>query len=331
MCVDARRLAILRTVVETGSVVAAAQKLGYTSSAISQSIAALQREVDISLFDRVGRGLRPTQAALVLAGVSARVEAQLSAAEDALDALRAGRAGCVRLAAFATAGTALVPRALALFRSGFPEIDIKYSMAEADDALQAVRSAEVDVAVVALPGAPTRKDTLVWRHLLDDSYLLVLPTNHSAARFGQVRLADLSREPWVTTASARCNCEETVVRACAGAGFVPTFAVEADEFATTLGFVAAGLGVAMVPSLALSAIPEGVVIRAPKPGRPTRRVYAVARAGIGPAERQLIEALQRSAGILADSRSLDGVAQGSDAPEAADRTAVATLDVTCPR
>jgi DNA-binding transcriptional LysR family regulator len=301
--VDARRLAILRTVVETGSVVAAAAKLGYTSSAISQSIAALQREVDIALFERVGRGLRPTPAALVLAEAAARVEAQVSAAEDALDALRAGRAGCVRLAAFATAGTALVPRALALFRAGSPQVDVRYTMAESDDALAAVRSAEVDVAVVALPGTPARRDTLRWWHLLDDSYLLALPAKHPAARFPQVPLAELACEPWVTTASARCNCEETVVQACASAGFTPTFAFQADEFATTLGFVAAGLGVAMVPSLALAAIPDDVVVRPPKPVRPRRRVYAVARASIGPAACQLVEAIQRSAGSLAEGRS----------------------------
>lgn len=295
LSVDLRRLAAVRAVVETGSVAAAAAKLGYTPSAISQSIAALQREKGVTLFERVGRGVRPTQAAVILAETAARVDAQIAAADDELAAVRTGRAGRVRLTAFATAGTALVPCALASFRSRLPAVDVQYAMAEAPEALQSLREAETDVAVVAMSDDDRGEDAFRWQHLLDDAYLVVLPAAHSAAAARRVSLAKLADDQWVTTASARCNCEDTVLAACAVAGFVPNFAIEADEFATSIGFVAAGLGVAMVPRLALSAVPAGVVVRPPREVRPTRAVYAVTRGTGGVAQHELVSALMASA------------------------------------
>jgi DNA-binding transcriptional LysR family regulator len=296
--VDLRRLTALRTVVETGSVAAAATKLGYTPSAISQSIASLQREKGVVLFERVGRGVRPTHAAVVLAETAARVEAQIAAADEHLAAVRAGRLGSLRLTAFATAGTSLVPRALARFRAESPGVDVKYAMAEEAEALAALHSGESDVAVVALSEGRAWPAGFTRRHLLDDHYMLVLPAGHAAARTQTVPLEKLADDAWVTTASARCNCETSVIEACGLAGFMPNFAIEADEFATTVGFVAAGLGVAMVPRLALSALPEGVVVRRPAGARPKRSVYAVRRSASGTAERALVSALTDSAASL---------------------------------
>jgi DNA-binding transcriptional LysR family regulator len=298
--VDLRRLAAVRAVVETGSVAGAAERLGYTASAISQSIAALQREKSVVLFERVGRGVRPTQAALILAEAAARVEAQIAAADEALDDVRTGRAGRVRLSAFATAGTALVPGALAMFRVHVPAVDVRYVMAEAPDALASLREAETDVAVVAVADDDVGDGGYERKHLLDDPYLLVLPAGHPEARRRRVSLAKLSADQWVTTASARCNCEGTVTAACRSAGFLPNFAIEADEFATTVGFVAAGLGVAMVPRLALSAVPSGVAVRAPREVSPTRSVFAVTRRTCSTTARALVDTLVASATALAD-------------------------------
>jgi DNA-binding transcriptional LysR family regulator len=274
---DVRRLEVLKAVVDAGSVTAAAAALGYTPSAVSQSVAALGRDAKTPLFEKAGRGLRPTQAGLLLAERAQAVIAQLEEAEAALEALRSGQAGRVRVAAFATAGAALVPRALALFNEDHPGIEIDLTIAETDEAVAALRSGLVDIALVGVhDDVECGAREVVYTHLLDDSYRVVLPRGHPAAR-NVVALTDLRRDRWISTASARCNCMETVTTACAGAGFTPRFALEADEFATTVGFVAAGLGVAMVPMLALTAVPDSVRVCRILGDEPVRRVYSVTR------------------------------------------------------
>ena len=298
---DVRRLQALRAVVEEGSITAAAALLGYSPSAVSQSITVLEREAKTPLFEKVGRGIRPTQAALVLAQHAEAVAAQLHDAEQALEALRAGAAGRLRIAAFATAGAALVPRALAAFRDAHPGVELDLSIAETDEALAQLRSGHRDVVVIAehSPVTTETTDGLVYSHLLDDRYHLVLQRGHSAARARAVALEDVADEPWIATESARCNTLQTVTTACARAGFTPHFAIEADEFATTLGFVAAGLGVALVPILALSSLPDGVVSRRLQGEGPSRYVYVVTRDAppSHPMINVLVKALRSSAGL----------------------------------
>jgi DNA-binding transcriptional LysR family regulator len=296
---DARRLEVLRTVVEAGSVTAAAAVLGYTPSAVSQSLAALERTAGIPLFERAGRGIRPTQAGRLLAEHAEGVGVRLREAETALAALRAGREGRLRLAAFATAGATLVPQALARFRADHPGVQLDLGVAETAEAMAQLRAGQVDLAVIAEHGDPPAMADrgLVHSRLLADPYRLVLPRSHRLAGRGAVALGDLAGDPWVATASARCNCLPTVTAACELAGFVPDFTIEADEFATTLGFVAAGLGVAMVPLLALGAVPDSVRVRRIRGGEPVRQVYAVTRrrAAEQVALRALAAALRQSA------------------------------------
>jgi DNA-binding transcriptional LysR family regulator len=296
---DVRRLQVLKAVIDAGSITAAAAVLGFTPSALSQSLAALEREAKTPLFEKVGRGLRPTDAGLLLAGFADDVAAQLRKAEDALEALRAGEAGMLRLAAFGTAGATLVPRALALFREDYPRLELDLSMAESDEALASLRARHVDVSLIAEHSdVGDEPGDLTFSHLLDDPYRIVLPRSHRAAKSGTVSLGQLSEDPWISTASARCNCLQTVTTACARAGFAPRFAVEADEFATTVGFVAAGLGVAMVPMLALTSVPGAVCVRPIAPDALSRRVYVVTRKGSAghPFVDAIVGALRTSAG-----------------------------------
>lgn len=143
---DARRLQVLKAVVDSGSITAAAAALGYTPSAVSQSVRALEREARAALFEKAGRGIRPTQAGLLLAEHAEAVAERLRAAEEALEAFHAGRAGRLRLAAFTTAGGALVPHALARFKETHPGVDLDLSMAETDEALAQLRSGHTDLA-----------------------------------------------------------------------------------------------------------------------------------------------------------------------------------------
>lgn len=277
---DLRRLRVLRSVVRTGSVRAAAAQLGYTPSAVSQHVTALERETGSVLLEKAGRGVRPTDAALLLAKVADDVLDRLADAESQLAALRAGRTGRLHLTSFPSAGAALVPPAVAAFRRAFPDVELVLGVAEPDEALPALRGGDVDVAVVVEPHPPEAlpEDDLTRVHLLDDAYSVLLPPGHPLAHGDDVDLADLATEPWVGTASAPGHCQQAALDACRAAGFTPTYAVEADEYPTTTGFVAAGLGVALVPGLARGFATGRVVAKPVRGAQPVRHVYAAARA-----------------------------------------------------
>ena len=300
---DLRRLRVLRAVVRTGSVRAAAAQLGYTPSAVSQHVAALERETGAVLFEKAGRGLRATDAARLLADVADDVLDRLAGAEAALAALRAGRTGRLHLTSFPSAGAALVPPAVAALRARFPDLELVLRVSEADDALTALRAGEVDVAVVVEPQGPGEQpssdgaDGLALVHLLDDPYSVLLPASHPLADVDAVDLADLAGEPWVGTASAPGHCQAAALEACRAAGFSPSYVVQADEYPTTTGFVAAGLGVALVPELALGFVQDRVLVKPVLGVQPVRHVYAAVRAARAGevAVRAAVEALREAA------------------------------------
>jgi DNA-binding transcriptional LysR family regulator len=275
---DVRRLRVLQAVVETGSVTRAAARLSYTPSAISQQLATLEREAGLALVERAGRGLRPTAAGRLLADHATGVLARLDEAEAALGALRDGRTGRVSVVAFSTAGASLVPIAVRDFRRDHPGVAVDVAVAEPDEAVDRVRSGRCDVGIIVPPGDPaTVLADLHSRHLLDDPYRVVLPADHALADRARIRLADLAGEPWIGTASAPGYCQQQVLDACVAAGFTPRYAIEADEYPATQGYAAAGLGVALVPLLALGATAPGAVVRRVDGPEPARRVCAVTR------------------------------------------------------
>lgn len=276
---DLRRLRVLRAVVRTGSVRAAAGQLGYTPSAISQHVTALERETGTVLLEKAGRGVRPTDAARLLADVADDVLDRLADAEAALASLRAGRTGRLHLTSFPSAGAALVPPAVAAFRRDHPDVELVLGVAEPDEALPALRAGEVDVAVVVFADEVDTGagDELTRVHLLDDPYRVLLPVSHSLAAGEDVDLRDLAEEAWVDTASAPGHCAAAALDACRAAGFSPAYGVTADEYPTTQGFVAAGLGVALVPALALGLAHERVVVRRVRGPQPVRHVHAAVR------------------------------------------------------
>lgn len=296
---DSRRLQVFTTVVNTGSMAAAANVLGYTASAVSQNVAALERETGTVLLEKSGRGIRPTQAGLLLAEHADAVVARLREAEAALQAFAAGEAGRLRLAAFSTAGAALIPRALARFRAGHAAVELDLLVSEDDEALAQLRAGHIDVALIAVDGPQEQDgpDDLERTHILADPYRVILPRDHHLAGRRTVSLADLDGEAWVATASPRCNVRQVVASACSDAGFEPRFSIEAQEFATVVGFVGAGLGVALVPLLALGAVPDSVRVRPLRGGEPVRHVYAVTRRSNAedPIAAAMVDALQISA------------------------------------
>lgn len=296
---DSRRLQVLSAVVSTGSVTAAATALGYTPSAVSQTIAALERETATVLLEKAGRGVRPTQAGLLLAEHADAVLDRIREAEAALHALASGEAGRLRLGAFSTAGAALVPRAMARFRAAHRAVQLDVAVAEDDAALAKLRSGQLDLAVIAVEPdpLPDTVDDLVRTPILVDPYRVILPREHALAGRRSVSLRDLAEDPWIATASARCHARAVVTGTCEAEGFTPRFAIEAEEFATVVGFVGEGLGVALVPLLALGSTPETVRVRPVRGDAPVRHVYAVTRRSNAeePLVMAMVQALRSSA------------------------------------
>ncbi|MFM9557481.1 MULTISPECIES: LysR family transcriptional regulator [Streptomyces] len=293
---DVRRMQVLRTVVTTGSVTAAASALGYTPSAISQQIAALEKEAGISLLERVGRGVRPTEAGLVLTEYAGAIGRQVAEAEAALADLRTGRTGRLAVRYFATAGAALVAPAVARLRAEHPGVHIELKLVDPDDPLPVVREGRADLALVVRPrGADP--DGVRLLHLLDDPYAAVLSAAHPLADRPELALSDLADEPWVGSEWPG-PCLDAQLEACAAAGFRPRFVVESEDYATAQGFVAAGLGVGLIPRLGLGSTHPDVVVRRFTGPEPLRSIHAAVResAPPQPALRTFVRALREAAG-----------------------------------
>ncbi|MEV4098803.1 LysR substrate-binding domain-containing protein [Nonomuraea sp. NPDC049649] len=289
---DVRRMQILRAVVAGGSVTAAAANLGYTPSAISQQVAALEKEAGLPLLERAGRGVRPTAAGRLLADHAAVISRQLAEAETELADLRAGRTGRLTICYFASAGAPLLAPALAVFRARHPGVRIDLRIT--DDPLSDVAHDRADLALVVTPHSRHPGVRLV--HLLDDPYRAVLPRGHRLAAQRVLDLSDLADEPWIR-GERPGPCLTPILDGCAAAGFSPGFVVESDDYPTTQGFVAAGLGVSLLPRLGLTGRHPDVVVRRVRSPEPARAIHAAVRetSAAQPVLDRLLTALQETA------------------------------------
>ncbi|MEV6103671.1 LysR family transcriptional regulator [Streptomyces sp. NPDC051940] len=293
---DTRRLQMLRAVATTGSVSAAAANLGYTPSAVSQQMTVLEREAGLPLLERIGRGVRLTSAGRLLTEHAGRIGDELAAAETALAALREGRTGRIAVRYFASAGGGLLPVALARFREEHPGVEVELKLIDPADPLPEVKEGRADLALVVRPpgrGGPGVR----LLHLLDDPYLAVLPQGHPLAEREEIALTELAGEPWVDS-EVGGPCREPLQEACAAAGFSPSYGVQSGDYGSAQGFVAAGLGVALVPRLGLAQRHPGVVVRPVRGPEPVRVIQAAVReAALGlPAVRGLLDTLRNAAG-----------------------------------
>lgn len=297
---DVRRLRVLRSVVTSGSISAAAANLGYTPSAVSQQLAVLEKEVRIRLLEKAGRGVRPTAAGRLLARHADEIMSRITLAENELADLRAGRAGRLRVHYFATAGAALVPPAVAAYSARYPRVQLDLRLHEPAYSVDHTIDGKADIQLVVLrpeeADRPMPGVSLV--HLLDDPYQLVLPPSHRLANhLDPIELIELADDPWVDNEYAPGQCRQIMMDAFAAAGFAPNFVVESDDYPTAQGFVAAGMGVTMLPSLGLDTVNPGVVVRPMTNPRPVRHIYAAVADVVSeqPAVKGMVEALQAAA------------------------------------
>ena len=292
------RLRVLREVAQLSSFSAAAEALDYTQSAVSQAVATLEAEVGAPLLHRDRRGIRPTAAGAALIEHADGILARIEAAEADVQAILGVSGGLLRMASFPTAGATLMPLAIARFRAAHPGVGLTLAEGEPEDIAPRLRDGELDLALLfefrggagaALGSGLARTD------LLEDPMHVVLPRDHALAAKPSLTLGDMRAEQWIQTSQAS-SCARHVVRSCHAAGFEPTVSFESDDYATVQGLVAAGVGVALIPQLALTSVRSDIVVRALASRVPVRRVVAATpRDAAIPAATAMIEVLVRVA------------------------------------
>ncbi|WP_448318641.1 LysR family transcriptional regulator [Streptomyces sp. CO7] len=277
--IEARHLRVLRAVAATGSYSAAARELGCTQPAVSQQMKALESSAGTPLIVRAGRGMRLTQAGEALVRHAAGILAGLTAAEEEVAAIAGLRAGRVRLVSFPSGSSTLVPTALAALRAEHPGTQVSLEEAEPPRSVEMLRAGDCDVALAfrygragdpseagsgAVTGQGARAgagqgaraeseewDDLVVRPLLSDRLVGLVPERHPLAAAESVGIGELAGEPWI----AGCpRCRGQLVEVCAQAGFTPRIDFATDDYPAVVGLVGAGLGVAVLPRLAVEAV-----------------------------------------------------------------------------
>jgi len=270
---DPHRLGVFQSVMVTGSVQEAADNLRMTPSAVSQHIAALQRQTGLDLFDRVGRGIVPTAAAEALIAQAETVLQQWHRLDDYVTDLRDGRTGRLVLGYFPSAGSTLLPSIVRQITAEFPDLVVELVLTEVG-----ARSTIPDIDVAMDHTENTRRPGYRKVPLTEDPYILAVHHEHPLARRRAVTLTDLKGEGWVSNDSFANPGHRIVLAACAAKGFTPRFTVQAQDHHSALGFVAAGVGITVLPRLAARIIPDGVVrVRITDP--PVRQLVAMVREG----------------------------------------------------
>jgi DNA-binding transcriptional LysR family regulator len=289
---DVRRMRVLREVAVRGSFSAAAEALSFTQSAISQQIAALERETGTTLVQRNARGIRLTEAGEALVRHAEAILARLGEAEAELEAIAGLRGGRLRLASFESAAATLMPLAIAGFRARHPGVELSMVMGEPEDTLPLLKSGELDLVLGFDSRVRDEVDGIVRMQMVRDPMFLVMPVDHPLAHKRNVRIADFADDPWIA-GNTDCECNRLINRACAVAGFEPRIAFQTDDYTAMQGFVAAGVGVSLIAELGLTSIRDDIVVRALGRETPVREIYAGTLAGAHrtPATQAMLDSL----------------------------------------
>jgi DNA-binding transcriptional LysR family regulator len=321
---DVTRLRVLIAVSRHGSVTAAAHALNYAQPSVSHHLARLEAETGTKLVQRVGRGIRLTDAGRLLAERAIEVIGRLDAAENELAVFAGLRAGRLRLAAFPSALGTIVPTAAAILHDRHPGFDLRLTEAEPPEALRMLRAGYVDVALIFRhepddgifrhepEDRATEHDDLRQQVLLSEPMYLIMPDTAvcggdpplatAVTELWPADLARLSDQRWI----AGCDrCREHLLRQCASAGFTPRISFTTDDFVAAQALVTAGLGVTLLPALALRAARNPGIRTARLRG--TRRSVVAVRYGEAPdppATTLLLDALRAAAGAPGRSESV---------------------------
>lgn len=280
-----RGVRALCAVAASGSFTGAAVTLRVTQSAVSQHVAALERHLGSSVVVRGSLPVELTGEGEALVRHGAAVLARLEMAEQELLELAGRRSGRLRLGSFPTALTTFVPGAVTRLRRTNPTINVTIVDDHMQRLLVQLTEGRIDLALVyddeaaPLTLGPDARTV----HLFDDIFRVLLPRAHPSTRIAGLTLRQLAREPWVG-GSADSAWFRMARGACRAAGFDPAIALASDDYVAVQAFVAAGLGVALVPGLAAAHLLPGVEVRALDTGAPSRRIWAAHLYGSHPPE-----------------------------------------------
>jgi DNA-binding transcriptional LysR family regulator len=289
---DVHRLRVFRAVVASGSVGAAAANLGYTASAVSQHVTALQRETGLTLLARSGRGIEPTAVGLALASEIGDVLARLGDVEAFVGDLRDGRTGSLSIAYFASVGSAWMPTVARTLLAEFPAL--RLDLALRDD-LSTGPGKRPDLQIVVAPDDYTGTREARAHHLVDDPYVALVPAGHPLAGAGGVELSRLASERWIDNDIAHGWCRRNLLEACRAAGFRPPFRVEAHDYPSAIAFVEAGIGITVLPRLGAIRLPAGVATVPVTSPTPLRSIFALVQTASesAPPARRALDVLRR--------------------------------------
>lgn len=266
---------LLREVARRGSLTVAARELSFTTSAVSQQIGKLEKEVGVALLERHPRGIRLTDAGEALLGYADRVDQLLAAARAEMDEFAGARRGQLRIGAFPTAGASLMPLFVTRFRERHPQIEVTVRSARYGPLVDMLKRRELDVTLLwDYPWAQVDDPDLAVTRLLRDPVLLLLPASHPLARKRSVALGALREEQWITRSEH--PVADVLFRLCAEAGFEPRVAFAANDYQEAQGMVAAGIGICLIPRLAATVLRHDVRV-VPITGDPAPRRVLLAR------------------------------------------------------
>ncbi|GAA3535030.1 LysR family transcriptional regulator [Streptomyces osmaniensis] len=277
--IDLRRLHVLRAVAHYGTVTAAAGALHFTTSAASQQIRQLARELGVDLLEPQGRGVRLTPAAESLLAHADAIQARWEQAELDLRADHGAPAGLLRVSGFPVAVSVLLAPMAARLRERHPQLTVRMREAEAPTGFDLLFEGEADLAVVeaTIFNPPLSDNRFDQQPLLDDPFDLVVPEDHPLAGRDRVDLAEAAREDWIAPVPDS-PCRPHVLSACGAAGFTPDIVHHARDWNVMAHLIAHGLGVALIPRLA-QLTPHLPITRVRCTGNPHRKLLTCTRGG----------------------------------------------------
>jgi DNA-binding transcriptional LysR family regulator len=265
---DVRRLRVLREVAARGSFSAAAEALAFTQPAVSRQIATLEAEAGTQLVERGARGIRLTAAGELLVEHAEVILDRLAMAEHELEALAGLKGGRLRVGAFPSANATLIPLALSAFDGQYPEVGLSLVEARSVQCAVLLRAGELDLAVVSDTEGELGDD-LVLEPLMEDPMYVALARTHPLAHEPGLTLADLRQDTWIEGGGINSNALHAAARR---AGFEPRIAFESTSWLGKQGLVAAGIGITLIPTIALDTVHESVVLRALGEDAPFRQI-----------------------------------------------------------
>jgi DNA-binding transcriptional LysR family regulator len=275
---DPRRVLIFRTVVRNGTIGGGARELGWTQPAVSQHLAALEKEVGTQLLLRSSSGITPTEAGNRLFAHAETVAASLHAAEEELAQIADLRRGRVRFATFPSAAAVLLPPALAQMQEATAGVEVSFDELEPPDAITRLLGGDVDLALVfRYSGTDVDAEgALEWTPVLEDRVMAVLPKDHPRADDPDLTFADLADEQWI----AGCErCRANLLANAQRVGFEPKVRHSTDDATVVQRLIQHGGGIALLPEIALEAAPSADVVTRSLPDLDDRTIGLLNRPG----------------------------------------------------